>query len=83
MPWAFTEAMDGYTLTDSLTPRQFAKMTDVDYEAICLLYSAYASNQEEYGKIVGSIRDYTVPLMDMFLFLYDQKEEDYITLVNS
>lgn len=74
------EAMDGYTLTDNLTPRQFAEMTDVDYETICLLYSAYASNQKEYGKIVGGIGDYTVPLMDMFLFLYNQKEEGYITL---
>lgn len=74
------EAMDGYTLTDNLTPRQFSEMTDVDYETICLLYSAYASNQEEYGRIVSGIDDYTVPLMDMFLFLYDQKEEGYITL---
>lgn len=41
------EAMDGYTLTDALTPRQFAEMTDLDYEVVCLLYTAYAAQKRE------------------------------------
>lgn len=62
------EVMDGYMLTDALTPRQFAEMTDLDYELVCLVYAAYAAEGEEYGRIVGGLDDYTVPLMDMFFF---------------
>ena len=77
---ANVEAMDGYVLTDKLTPRQFAEMTDLDIEAARLLYSAYAVDQENYGKLVGGIDQYSVPLMDMFLFVYDQMQEGYVTL---
>lgn len=74
------EAMDGYMLTDSLTPRQFSEMTDLDYELVCMLYTAYAAEAEEYGRIVSGISDYTVPLMDMFFFVYDKAEEGYVDL---
>ncbi len=74
------EAMDGYVLTDKLTPRQFAELTDLDIEAARLLYSAYAVDAETYGKIVSGVDNYSVPLIDMFMFLYDQVQEGYITL---
>ena len=35
---------------------------------------------KNYGRIVGGIDEYAVPLMDMFFFLYDQKEEGYVDL---
>ena len=74
------EAMDGYVLTDKLTPRQFAELTDLDIEAARLLYSAYAVNEETYGQLVSGVDSYGVPLLDMFLFVYDQMEEGYVTL---
>ena len=74
------EVMDGYMLTDALTPRQFAEMTDLDYELVCLVYAAYAAEGEEYGRVVGGLDDYTVPLMDMFFFAYDKVEEGYVDL---
>ena len=74
------EAMDGYVLTDRLTPRQFAELTDLDIEAARLLYSAYAVDQESYGRIVGGVDQYGVPLIDMFLFVYDRLEDGYVTL---
>ncbi len=77
---ANVDAMDGYVLTDRLTPRQFAEMTDLDIEVARLLYSAYAVNQETYGQLVSGVDSYGVPLIDMFLFLYDQMEEGYVTL---
>ena len=77
---ANVDAMDGYVLTDRLTPRQFAEMTDLDIEAARLLYSAYAVDQESYGRLVAGVDGYGVPLIDMFLFLYDQMEEGYVTL---
>ncbi len=75
-----SEAMDGYMLTDKLTPRQFSELTDLDYEAAQLVYAAYATENEEYGKIVGGISTYSVPLMDMFLFVHDQIEDGYVSL---
>lgn len=77
---ANVEAMDDYVLTDKLTPRQFAEMTDLDVEVARLLYSAYAVNQETYGQLVSGVDSYGVPLIDMFMFLYDQMQEGYVTL---
>ena len=74
------EVMDGHMLTDTLTPRQFAEMTDLDYELVKLVYAAYAAEREEYGRIVGGVEDYAVPLMDMFFFVYDKVEEGYVSL---
>lgn len=77
---ANVEAMDGYVLTDRLTPRQFAEMTDLDIEVARLLYSAYAVNEELYGQVVSGIDHYGVPLIDMFLFVYDQMQAGYVNL---
>lgn len=74
------EATDGYMVADELTPRQFAELTDIDIEVARLLYSAYAADKESYGQIVSGIDSYGVPLVDMFMFLYDQKEEGYVSL---
>ena len=74
------EAMGSYMLTDRLTPRQFSELTDLDYEVSEFLYAAYAANHENYGKIVGGLATYSVPLIDMFLFLYDEVRQGYVTL---
>ena len=74
------EAMDGYVLTDALTPRQFAELTDLDYEVAKLLYSAYAVNNENYGEIVSGLDNTKVPLIDMFLFLHEELDKGYVTL---
>lgn len=75
-----TEAMDGYELSDKLTPREFSELTDVDIELVRLLYTAYAANCEEYGRIVGGIDNYKVPLIDMFEFLYDEADSGAFNL---
>ena len=80
MGLANIEAMDGYMLTQQLTPRQFSEMIDMDVEVADLLYSAYALDQSNYGALVSGVSDYKVPLIDMFLFIYDQKESGNITL---
>lgn len=77
---ANVEAMDGYVLTDKLTPRQFAELTDLDIEVARVLYSAYAVNDENYGRIVAGIDQYGVPLVDMFMFVYDQMQAGYVSL---
>lgn len=77
---ANTEAMDGYMLTDSLTPREFSELVGLDYEVAQLLYSAYAINQENYGEVINSSSKYSVPLIDMFEFLVDEIDKGYVTL---
>ncbi|MGI6627802.1 MAG: efflux RND transporter permease subunit [Bacillota bacterium] len=73
-----TEAIGGYMLTDSLTPRQFSELVDLDFELAQLLYSAYAVNDEDYGKVISGISYYSVPLIDMYQFLYDEVAQGYI-----
>ena len=80
MGLANVEAMDGYMLADQLTPRQFAELTDLDYEAAQLLYAAYAADQDDYGKLAGNITTYKVPLVDMFLFVCDQMDAGVVSL---
>ncbi|MGN0203535.1 MAG: RND family transporter [Coprococcus sp.] len=74
------EAMDGYTMADRLTPRQFAELTDLDYEVAQVVYAAYAAKNEEYGEIVGSLSTYSVPLIDILLFACDQIDSGIIAL---
>lgn len=78
--FAAVEALDGYCVGDRLTPRQFAELTDMDIEKIRLIYSAYAIDHEKYGKVVSGIDEYGVPLADMFDFLYEQIQNEYVTL---
>ncbi len=80
MGLAGMEAMDGFMLTDKLTPRQFSEMIGLDYEVVQLLYSAYAAEQEQFGQIISGLDEYGVPLFDMFLFLKDKMDEYNIFL---
>lgn len=74
------EAMDGYMLTDKLTPREFAELADLDYEVAEMVYAAYAAGDEDYGRLVGNISNYSVPLIDMFLFVCEKADEGYVDM---
>ena len=74
------EALDGYMLADKLTPRQFAELAGLDYEAAQVVYAAYAAQHSEYGKLAGNLSTYKVPLIDMFLFVCDQVDAGVVTL---
>ena len=50
---------------ETLTPRQFAELIDLDVEVAELLYSAYALDQSDYGALVSGVTDYEVPFIDM------------------
>lgn len=77
---ANVEAMDGYTLADQLSPREFAELAGLDYEAAQVVYGAYAASREEYGQIIGNLDNYEVPLIDMFLFVCEQVDSGIVTL---
>lgn len=80
MGLANTVAMDGYTLADSLTPRQFSELADLDYELAAVVYAAYAASNEDYGSIINDISTYKVPLIDMFLFVIEQIDSGLVSL---
>jgi predicted RND superfamily exporter protein len=77
---ANTKVDDRYYVTDKLNPRQFAELTDIDIEISKLLYQAYAIEQCTYSKLVNGLDEYGVPLIDIFIFLYNQKEAGYYNL---
>lgn len=77
---ANTEAMDGYMVTDSLNPRAFAELVDLDIEVARLLYTGYAMDKEEYGQVATNLDNYSVPLIDMFTYLCDQRDNYSIDL---
>lgn len=77
---ANVEINDEYMLTSKISPRDFSELTDLDMEIVRLLYIAYAYNQEQYGPVFTGIDEYKVPIIDMFLFLYDQYQQGYVTL---
>lgn len=74
------EAVDDYVLTDALTTRQFAELTDLDIEVSRLLYSAYAVDDEMYGRVINGLDNYKVPLIELINFLHEQQKHEYIDL---
>lgn len=74
------EALDGYMLADRLTPRQFAELAGLDYELVQMVYMSYAVSEGDYGQVIGGISSYSVPLIDMFLFVCEQVNKGYVSL---
>lgn len=79
MGLANTELMDGYVMTDALTPREFSEVLGIDYEIAEVLYSGYVMNDEKYGQLL-SVDSVEIPLFDMFCFLKDTMDESGIVL---
>ena len=74
------EVEDGRMLTDEMNPRQFSELAGVDIELSRLLYQAYGLSVEEYGAIFQDPDDYSVPLIDVFEFLLEQKDKGVVNL---
>ena len=74
------EVEDGRMLTDEMNPRQFSELAGVDIELSRLLYQAYGLSVEQYGAIFQDPDDYSVPLIDVFEFLLEQKDKGVVNL---
>ena len=74
------EAMDGYCLEDKLTARQFSELAGLDYELAQTVYAAYASENDEYSQMIGNFSSYSVPLVDMFLYVCDKVDSGLVSL---
>lgn len=77
---ASVEVKDGYTVTSSLTPRQFAEMAGLDYDVVRVLYSGYAMTQDDYGQIVTNLDNYSIPLLELMDYLFDERREVTLNL---
>ena len=73
MGLANTELMDGYMLTDALNARELSEVLGLDYDVAEMLYTMYAMEDEQYGKLLD-MDSYRVPLFDLFCFLKDTIE---------
>ena len=71
---------DEHKLTDRYTPRMFAELLDIDIEKATLLFQAYGIRHEEYQAIFGTTENYEVPLVDLFLYLFDLTDRGVVTL---
>ena len=80
MGLANIEAMDGYTLADGLTPRQFSELAGLDYEIATVVYAAYAASEENYGAIINDLSSYEVPFINMFMFVAEQIDSGLISI---
>ena len=74
------EAKDGYYITDALNPREFSELTNLDYEVASVLYTGYAMSLDDYGQVVTNLENYSVPLMDMFGYLSEKRDEVALNL---
>lgn len=74
------EIEDAHVLTDEYTPRMLSLLLGIDYEEAKLLYQAYGLEHEEYQAILGNAETYSVPLIDMFLYLFEKIDQGAVTL---
>ena len=70
MGLANIEAMDGYTLADRLTPRQFSEFLGLDVEIGRAAYMLYAGTNGSVGSLLD-IDSYKIPLIDIIMFMLD------------
>ena len=77
---AAIEIDDEHVLTDRYTPRMFAELLDIEMEQATLLFQAYGIRHEEYQAIFGTSENYEVPLVDLFLYLFDLVDRGVVTL---
>lgn len=68
MGLANTELMDGYMLTDALTPRELSEVLGLDYDVVEMLYTMYFMEDDQFGKLLD-MENVRVPIFDLFCFL--------------
>ena len=74
------EVDDEHVLTDRFSPRSFAELMELSEEEARLLFQAYGVKHEEYQAIFNSAETYEVPLVDLYLYLFDLMDRGVVTL---
>ena len=55
-------------------------LLNIDFEEAEMLYAAYGVENGQYQPIFGNSETYSVPLIDMFLFLFEKIDQGIVTL---
>ena len=71
---------DEHVLTDRFDPRSFAELMDLSEEEARLLFQAYGVKHEEYQAIFNAAESYEVPLVDLYLYLFDLMDRGVVNL---
>ena len=79
MGLANTELMNGIMLTDSLNAREFSEALGIDYDLVEMLYTMYAMDDGQYGKLV-SMDTYRIPVFDLVCYMKDLIENSGLEL---
>ena len=74
------DAIDGYKLGDMVDYAEFSGIAGVDTITSQALFAYYAASQDEYRDASDDLTGYKVPLVDLFLFLYDMRYDSPMPL---
>ena len=77
---AAIEIEPGHVLTDEYNPRMFSELLGITLQRATLLYQAYGAEHQQYQAIFGDSASYSVPLIDMFLYLFEKVDQGIVTL---
>ena len=69
-----------YRLSDKLSIAEFSELAGLDDTTASALFVFYAARHADYDQVQSNMREYKVPLIDLFLFLHDIAEEGSIEL---
>lgn len=74
---ASIEVMDGYHLGDHISIDDFIALAGLDETSATALFAYYATSNSDFDDL-DALHEYKVPLVDLFLFLYDVMQEGVI-----
>ena len=77
---ASIEVEEGHVLTDDYNARMLSELLGITVQKASLLFQAYGLEHEQYQPIVGNVSDYYVPLVDLFLYLFEKIDQGIVTL---
>ena len=79
MGLANTELMNGIMLTDAMNARELSEVLGFDYEIAEMLYTMYAVEGGQYGRLV-SMDTYRIPVFDLLCYLKDTIDDSGMEL---
>ena len=80
MGLANIEIDDGHVLTDRYDTHMFSELVGVEIEEARLLFIGYGYSHDQYQPIFQNVDTYTVPLVDLFIYLIEKVDQGMVTL---
>lgn len=74
--------VEGHILTDKINAQDFAELADIDIDLSKILFKSYGIKNKEYNAIFQEIDNYSVSLLDMSLFLLEEKDLGIVDLTD-